>query len=146
MIDRRTRDRPPGQQFVRHHFGNLRCPFDRHSSRSGDYPMRTAVTDWCYLTHPGHETRKVLVISPEIEDALDWRIDIDRLLHSDRATVSAYADQALQIHIGDSAQKQAEPERTESDAHLIAPRNTIRHQRSAGNTGQQPRRRRPVTL
>src|SRR5919198_3332579 len=106
MIDRRTGDRPPCQQFVRHHFGNLRCPFDRHSCRSGYEPTRTAVTHWDHLTYPGHEARKILVIGPEIEDALDRRIDIYRLLHSDRATVAAYADQALQIHIGDSAQKQ----------------------------------------
>src|SRR5262245_49833078 len=105
--------------------------------------MRTAVTHGDHLTYPGHEAWKVLVIGPEIEDALDWRIDIDRLLYVDPATVATYADHALQIQIGDSAHKQAEPERAESDAQRIAPRHTIRHQSSAGHTGQQPRRRRP---
>src|SRR5262245_64407106 len=93
--DSRSLHAPPCQQLVRNLFGHFGSPFNRNPRRPGDYPMRTTVAHVPRLAHIGHKARKILVIDYEIEDPLDRRVDVNRFLHLDRATVIADAQKTF---------------------------------------------------
>src|SRR5215468_1311030 len=146
VTDRRAWHALPSQEFVANQFGDLSRPFNRQTGRPGDGPMRTAIACGPRLAHIGHKTRKVVVIGPEIEYLLDRSVDVDRLPHLDRATITAYAQEAFRLQISRASHKQAETDRAERDADRIASRQAIGHQCAPRQPGEQTSRRRPVGL
>src|SRR6266700_4893616 len=97
IADERAKLASPRQQLIRDGLHDAAVPANRGSCGTGYRPAKTVIAGSLHFLHMLHHLRKVFWIRPELEYALDGRMDRDFLVISNGASAACLDKETPQL-------------------------------------------------